>query len=208
VALAKVGGRAVVRLADADVLPFEFSNAADTVHRYVDEVVKLADDMRTETEESNRRLADKTLEIAADPRETFVPPPRREPVPYVNLAPLRNALAAVEESARAYDRARQARDAAIPPEAQKELDRALIATERALTREQGLPGRPWFRHQVYAPGFYTGYGVKTLPAVREALEQRQWALAEQQAPLVAGAFTAYAEAIARAAAVLEGAVQH
>jgi N-acetylated-alpha-linked acidic dipeptidase len=208
VALAKVGGRAVVRLADADVLPFEFSNAADTVHRYVDEVVKLADDMRAETEESNRRLADKTLEIAADPRETFVPPPRREPVPYVNLTPLRNALAAVEESARAYERARQARDAAIPPEAQKELDRALIATERALTREQGLPGRPWFRHQVYAPGFYTGYGVKTLPAVREALEQRQWALAEQQAPLVAAALTAYAEAIARAATVLEGAVQH
>jgi N-acetylated-alpha-linked acidic dipeptidase len=205
VALAKVGGRTVLRLADADVLPFEFGGAADTVRRYVDEVVKLADEMRTKTEEQNRRLADKTEEIAADPHEPFVAPPRRDPVPYINLAPLRNALATVEDRARAYQRAREARDAAIPVDAQKELDRALIATERALTREQGLPGRPWFRHQVYAPGYYTGYGVKTLPAVREALEQRQWSLAEQQAPVVAAALTAYAEAIARAAAILAGA---
>jgi N-acetylated-alpha-linked acidic dipeptidase len=204
VALAKVGGRTVLRLAEADVLPFEFSNAAETVRRYVDEVAKLADDMRKDTEEQNRRLADKTLEIAADPREPFVPPPRRDPVPYVNLAPLRNAVAALDESAAAYRRAREARDASIPPEAQKELDRALIATERALTRGSGLPGRPWFRHQVYAPGFYTGYGVKTLPAVREALEQRQWSAAEQQAPIVAEAIKAYADAIARAAGVLAG----
>jgi N-acetylated-alpha-linked acidic dipeptidase len=203
-ALAKVGGRMVLRLADADVLPFEFSNAADTVRRYVDEVGKLADDMRKDTEEQNRRLADKTLEIAADPRQPFVPPPRRDPVPYINLAPLRNALAALEESADAYRRARETRDAAIPLEAQKDLDQALIATERALTREQGLPGRPWFRHQVYAPGFYTGYGVKTLPAVREALEQRRWSLAEQQAPVVAAALKGYADAIARAAAILVG----
>jgi N-acetylated-alpha-linked acidic dipeptidase len=208
VALAKVGGRAVLRLAEADVLPFEFGGAADTVRRYVDEVVKLADEMRAKTEEQNRRLADKTEEIASDPQEPFVPPPRRDPVPYVNLAPLRNALAAVEDSARAYQRARETHDAAIPVDAQKELDRALIATERALTREQGLPGRPWFRHQVYAPGFYTGYGVKTLPAVREALEQRQWSLAEQQAPVVAAALNAYAEAIARAAAILAGTPAH
>ena len=80
-----------------------------------------------------------------------------------------------------------------------------MAAERSLTRAEGLPRRPWFLHQVYAPGFYTGYGVKTLPAVREALEQRELAQAEEQARVVAGVLEGFAGQIDRATAVLSGA---
>jgi N-acetylated-alpha-linked acidic dipeptidase len=79
----------------------------------------------------------------------------------------------------------------------------LVTAERALTRSEGLPRRPWFRHQIYAPGLYTGYGVKTLPAVREALEERRFDEATAQIPNVAAAIEAYAAEIEKAAAALE-----
>ena len=49
-----------------------------------------------------------------------------------------------------------------------------MQAERAMTSNDGLKGRPWYRHLLYAPGFYTGYGVKTMPAAREAIEQGEW----------------------------------
>jgi N-acetylated-alpha-linked acidic dipeptidase len=82
------------------------------------------------------------------------------------------------------------------------LDALLLSAERTLTRDQGLPGRPWFQHLVYAPGFYTGYGVKTLPGVREALERRSWTLADEQTVALAGALEALAAHLDRAAALL------
>ena len=106
VALAQTAGRAMLRLANADVLPFEFTAFADTVGRYVKEVAKLADDMRDETEETNRRLRDRTYQLAADPKQVQVLPSPRPAVPYINFAPLQNAKARVEESARAFDEAR------------------------------------------------------------------------------------------------------
>jgi N-acetylated-alpha-linked acidic dipeptidase len=204
VALAKVGGRTVLRLAEADVVPFEFTAFSDTLGRYVKEVSKLADDMREKTEEDNRLARDNTLVLAADPRERLVAPKAKEAVPFVNFAPLQNALAKVQESARAFDRARAARaEGALPVEAQKAVDEVLMHAEQALTRPEGLPVRPWFRHQVYAPGFYTGYGVKTLPGVREALEQRDWKAAEEQAVLAARTLEAFAVQIDRATGLLE-----
>ena len=204
VALAKVGGRTVLRLAEANVVPFEFTAFADTLARYVKDVSKLADDMREKTEEDNRLARDNTLVLAADPRERFVAPKAKEAVPFVNFAPLQNALARVQESARAFDRARAARaEEALPAETQKAVDQVLMHAEQALTRPEGLPIRPWFRHQVYAPGFYTGYGVKTLPGVREALEQRDWKAAEEQAVLAARTLEGFAAQIDRATALLE-----
>jgi N-acetylated-alpha-linked acidic dipeptidase len=204
VALAKVGGRTVLRLAEADVVPFEFTAFSDTLGRYVKEVSKLADDMREKTEEDNRLARDNTLVLAADPRERLVAPKAKEAVPFVNFAPLQNALAKVQESARAFDRARAARaEGALPVEAQKAVDEVLMHAEQALTRPEGLPVRPWFRHQVYAPGFYTGYGVKTLPGVREALEQRDWKAAEEQAVIAARTLEAFAAQIDRATGLLE-----
>jgi N-acetylated-alpha-linked acidic dipeptidase len=206
VALAQTAGRALLRLAEAEVLPFEFTALSDTLGRYVTEVGKLADDLREETEETNRRLRDRTYEIAADPRQVDIPPSPRPSVPYISLAPLLNAQARIEESARAFDAAWKARMAAgpLPADAQKALDAALMSAERSLTRPEGLPRRPWFVHQVYAPGLYTGYGVKTLPAVREALEQREWSQAEEQARVVARVLEGFASHIDRATAMLSG----
>jgi len=206
VALAQTAGRAVLRLADADVLPFEFTSFADTLGKYVKEVSTLADDMREETEETNRRLRDRTYEVADDPKQPEVLPSPRPAVPYVSFAPLLNAQSRIEESAKAFDTAWKARAASgpLPAETLAALDAVLMSAERSLTRAEGLPRRPWFVHQVYAPGFYTGYGVKTLPAVRESLEQRDWAQAEEQVKTVAGVLEGFAQHVDRATAIVSG----
>jgi N-acetylated-alpha-linked acidic dipeptidase len=206
IVLAKTAGRLTLRLADADVLPFDFSALAETVSRYVKEVQKLGDDLRTQTEEENRRVRDRTYELAADPKEAFVAPAAKDPVPFVNFAPLQNAAARLEKRAAAYKKAAEARAASgtpLPAETQKNLDRLLLGAERTLLRKEGLPGRPWFRHQVYAPGFYTGYGVKTLPGVREALELRKWDEAAAQAAIVAERLEALAGEVDRATGLVQ-----
>ncbi len=204
-ALAQTAGRAVIRLADEAILPFEFANFAETVAKYNEEVMKLADDMREETEELNRRLKDKTFEAAADPKKTFVAPKPKDAVPFLNFAPLQNAVGSVQQSARNYDRTMgglKSNGKALSPEKKKALNAILLRMERALTSRAGLPRRPWFTHQIYAPGFYTGYGVKTLPAVREAIEQRNWPEANAQIVVVAQTLERFAGEIERATAIL------
>jgi N-acetylated-alpha-linked acidic dipeptidase len=198
-ALAQVGGRLVMRLADADRLPLEFAPLATTVSGYVDEVEKLVDDSRAETIEENRRIEQGVYELAWDPTDHWNVPQPKEPVPFLNFAPLRNALAALQAAAGRFDERRddgRHLDAA----AAAELDRALYLSERALTRAAGLPRRPWYVHHVYAPGFYTGYGVKTLPGIREAIEQRAWDEAEAQIAVAAEVLDAAAAAVDRATA--------
>ncbi|HEY7511893.1 MAG TPA: transferrin receptor-like dimerization domain-containing protein, partial [Vicinamibacteria bacterium] len=201
VALARLLGRVVLRLADADVLPFEFTATADSVGRYVREVIQLADELREQAEEESRRRREGTYEAVAGPDGALRPPPPREPVPFLSFAALQNAAARLEESARALRDARAAARTPVPPERAAAIDRVLMGTERALTRPEGLPRRPWYRHQVYAPGFYTGYGVKTLPGVREALEQRQFREAEEQVGEAARALERLAAELDRAAAL-------
>lgn len=181
---AKTTGRMMLRLANADVLPFETSTLAETVARYLSDVKKLADTMRGESEEKNRQLRDRAMELAADPLKPFVAPKEDDAVPHLELAPLENAVARLQQSAREFD-------------AKKRNDRTVMHLEQALTRDEGLPGRPWYRHHVYAPGFYTGYGVKTLPGVREAIEQRKWADANAQIVILAGVLNRYAEILER-----------
>jgi N-acetylated-alpha-linked acidic dipeptidase len=210
IALAQTAGRVVLRLAQAEVLPFEFNNFAETVGKYAGEVVKLADDMRKETEERNRRIRERTFEAVADPAKTFVVPQPQEPVPYLNFAPLQNAVAKLQESARGYERARsgpQTNGKVSSAQASKSLNNALMQMERHLTRNEGLPRRPWFVHQIYAPGFYTGYGVKTLPGVREAIEQRNWKEASEQIEVVANIIAGFAGEIDRATAIAANAMQ-
>jgi N-acetylated-alpha-linked acidic dipeptidase len=206
IALAQTGGRAVLRLATADVLPLSFNNFADAVGKYVKELTKLTDDMREETETRNRQISEHTLEVIADPTLTYVVPKTESPVPTLNFAPLESSLAKLKESARSFDalmtEAAQA-GRVLPAEAQKSLDEALMQTERAMTREQGLPRRPWFKHQIYAPGFYTGYGVKTLPGVREAIEQRNWQEAGEQVSIVAETINNLSAAIDRATNIVK-----
>ena len=206
IALAQTAGRLSLRLANAEVLPFAFGSMGEAVERYSKEVIKLADDMRDEAEERDKRLDAGTFTNVDDPTQKWLPPKRLDPVPYLNFAPLQNAVVRVNESAKAYDSARRdalAGGGTLSESKRGELDAALLRCERALTRAEGLPRRPWFVHQVYAPGFYTGYGVKTLPGVREAIEQRQWKEAEEQVVVVAGVLQRYADSIDKATALLK-----
>jgi N-acetylated-alpha-linked acidic dipeptidase len=157
--------------------------------------------MRTETHDRNLAIDRKAFEATAPPGEVRVAPPRRDPVPFLNFAPLQNAVAHVREAARAYD-ATALSGASAPREALRGTNAILRRAEQALLREEGLPGRPWFKHFVYAPGLYTGYGVKTLPAAREAIEQRDWPGAERGIAVTAQALEAFAGEVDRAAAAL------
>jgi N-acetylated-alpha-linked acidic dipeptidase len=203
VTLAQTAGRIMLRLADADLLPFEFTHLADTVERYITDIGTQTDTMRTETEEQNHDLADGTLAAAADPTQVNILPKPKSPVPAIDLTPLKTALAKVRESARNYTAALSTpgvADYALPPERLQAIDALLIGTERAMLRPEGLPRRPWYRHQIYAPGFYTGYGVKTLPGVREAIEQRDWKEANAEIALVTDTLTQLSSQIDRATA--------
>jgi len=200
--LARTSGRAILRLANADALPFEPSCLADTVAKYVAEVIKLAEDLREETRETNLLLRDKTLAVAADPNQPFVEPAPKAEVPFLNFAPLQNALAKLRASARAFDQARPNGVLDCPPEHRADLDGVLLRLERALTRPEGLSRRPWYQHLIYAPGYYTGYGVKTLPGVREAIELRHWEEAARQIDVVAAALESFAAQVDQAKALL------
>jgi N-acetylated-alpha-linked acidic dipeptidase len=205
-ALAQTAGTAVMRLADAALLPYDFDDFTDTIHRYLDEVQKLARDMRDQTIERNRRIDEGLFAAITDPREKLLPPAKEAVPPYLNFAPLENGLSALQRAAEEYTRTVAKAGPGVSSRAAAAQLRAvnakLIAVERTLTLKDGLPNRPWFEHQIYAPGFYTGYGVKTLPAVRESIEQRQWKLADEQIVRVGKVLENAGEAIQSAAQAL------
>ena len=210
-ALAQTVGSAVMRLADAELLPYDFEDFSDTIRKYVDDLKKLLDDKRKEVVERNKEIGEKLFEATADPKRTSVPPPLEEVPPYLNFAPLENGAAAIVRAADHYQKAvAQAREnsgAALDRATLRAVNAELIASERKLTTAAGLPGRPWYRHQIYAPGAYTGYGVKTIPAVREAIEQTQWKAAEEAIAVVGQVFNDEAALIESAAADLERAIR-
>ena len=210
-ALAQTAGTAVMRLADSELLPYDFDNFTATIHRYIDEVRKLAKDKRDEIVERNKRIEEGMFAAIMDPRVPMVAPPKETVPPFFNFAPLENGLSALERTTEAYDKAlAQATEnggAALARAALKEANQKLIQVERALTLNEGLPNRPWFKHQIYAPGFYTGYGVKTLPAVRESIEQKQWKLADEEIAKVGRVLENAGEAIQGATSELSKAVK-
>ncbi len=169
-ALAQTAGVLMMRLADADIIPYQFGDFAETVHTYVGEVKKLADTMRAQTKERNTEIAEGVYQALTDPQKTSVAPPSEELPPYFNFAPLDQASDELTAAASAFEKAFTAHAATAQPA----LNLQLMQAERVLLDPAGLPGRPWFKDMIYAPGFYTGYGVKTLPAIREAIEQKQW----------------------------------
>ena len=176
-ALSQTTGTALLRLASADVLPFEFGGLADSVARYVQEVKDLAKEKREATEERNLEIEEGLFAATNNPREPLQAPRSEAPVPFFDFSPLENASASLSAAARDYAAAlAKVRAAGKPLEAGRaaEVNRLLRGVEQAFLREEGLPRRSWYRHYLYAPGFYTGYAVKTLPAVREPLEERQW----------------------------------
>ncbi|HYR44326.1 MAG TPA: M28 family peptidase, partial [Terriglobia bacterium] len=155
IALSKTGGRAILRFANADYLPLNFGNFSDTISQYVKEVMQLATDEREAIAERNRRISERTFEAVDDPTKSFVVPKPEKPAPFINFAPLQNALSRLDESCRNYDNAM--RDPASTArlrsrDVQQALDNALRQVELTMITERGLPRRPWFKHQVYAPG--------------------------------------------------------
>ena len=198
-ALSQTVGTAVLRLANADVLPFQFTGLSETVGQYVEEVNTLLTSRRAEALERNRQLDEGLFTAINDPRNPQQPPRRLDVAPALNLAPLENALTQFQAGAERFDAAfaLSGGDAAAANAAMRQV-------EQALTSPAGLPRRPWYQHLLYAPGYYTGYGVKTLPALREGIEQGQWQEAEAEAARIAERLVAAARLIDDAAAALRG----
>jgi N-acetylated-alpha-linked acidic dipeptidase len=169
-ALAQTVGTMVIRLGDGEVLPFQFTDFADTIRTYLTELKQLAATQRAEMEERNSEIEEGVFGAIADPHKTLVAPEKQPLPPYLNFAPLDNAVDALSRAADQYEKAL----AAAGDRASVAVNAKLIRSERLLTDDAGLPKREWYRHMIYAPGFYTGYGVKTIPGVREAIEQKRW----------------------------------
>ncbi|MBZ5627916.1 MAG: M28 family peptidase [Acidobacteriia bacterium] len=210
-ALAQTGGTAMMRLADAELLPFNFGAFATAIKTYVDELQKLASDERNKIVERNREIDEGMFTATSDPRKPYVPPSKESVPPFLSFAPLQNGLDALQRSADRYDaalqKAQQNGGAALAKSSLAGVNAKIMQSERAMTLPDGLPNRPWFQHQIYAPGYYTGYGVKTIPGVREAIEQKQWKQAEEQMVHAAQVLQSEAKVIEEAAAALESAVK-
>jgi N-acetylated-alpha-linked acidic dipeptidase len=208
-ALAQAGGTAIMRLADADLLPFEFGDFADTVQTYVKELKTLSEKTRDDIRERNREIEEGVFPATNDPRQPLVAPSIETVPPHLNFAALENAADAVTHAAaeykKAFEQANSKGGAALAAASLADVNRMLIESERKLTTPEGLPNRPWFKHQLDAPGFYTGYSAKTMPAVREALEQKQWKQAEEGAAVVSQVLQDEAALISAAAAKLTAA---
>ena len=197
-ALAQTTGTMVLRMADADVIPFQFTDLADTLHTYVTEVKKLADSQRAKLNETNQEITDGVYKAIADPRKKMVPPIIEALPPYFNFGPLDQASDDLTLAAAEYEKAFNA--GAF--ESKAAVNAQLIQTERVFLDPAGLPKRPWYENMMYAPGLYTGYGTKTLPAVREAIEQKQWSEVDGQIARTAAAMEREAALLTSAAQTL------
>ena len=204
IAEAQTVGHLVLRVADADVLPLQFSDAAEILDGYLHELHKLAYDQGEHAQTLAGLRQARAFELASDPTRPVGPPASEAEVPYLNFTPLDEAMARMKRSARAYDAAlADATSGEAPSAAQRsQLDTLLQGLEQALTSDDGLPGRPWYRHLIYAPGLYTGYGAKTMPGVREAIEQGHWDETLQYIGITARAIDSYCDRLDAATALL------
>jgi N-acetylated-alpha-linked acidic dipeptidase len=206
--LSQTNGSAVMRLADADILPFDFTDFADTVHTYTKDLEKLLADKQDEARERDKELDEGVFKATFDPRRPTVAPPREEVPPHLNFAPLENAADALTRSADHYRKALAEKGVASSDgtaEQLRALNADLIESERKLTNDDGLPRRPWYKHLLYAPGVYSGYGVKTVPGVREGIEQKRYAEADEEIGRVSNALEQESALIDSAAGLIEGA---
>lgn len=202
--LAKTIGRVVLRLADSDLPLQRASDFADTVAGYLEEVKRLEADKRAQAEAQAGMLRDRAFQLAADPTKSSGLPTALKPVPHFELAPLENAVDRLKTSAKAYDDALASHGAGLPADRLAKLQALMQGLDQTLLTDVGLPGRPWYKNLIYAPGRFTGYGAKTLPGVREAIEEERWADADRYARLTADALDAYAQRLDEATQVLNG----
>lgn len=197
VVMAKTAGRTVLRLSEADVLPFDYTVLDKTIKGYVGEVTALADKTRESIDVQNHLIREGDYRLTEDPAKPLLPPSLKPPAPFLNFAPLQNAMVGVDSASAQLAKALKGHT----PAALEKVNTGLYQAEQQLLG-RGLPRRPWYRHSIYAPGFYTGYGVKTLPGIREAIEQDDWKEAQQQIEVdadILNRFAAYLEQLAATA---------
>lgn len=208
-AQAEAAGRTMLRLANADVLPFDFTGMSHAIAKYITEIEILVGEMRSVTQRRNAHIEEGHYRLAGDPDEGAVPLRRQPQVPRLDFAPLSAAGDRLDRSATRFRRARDAFDAsgmALDDYQLIRLNEILRRAEQRLAPKEGLPARPWYRHHVYAPGYHTGYSVKTLPSIREAVERRSWKEAAVQIEIVAALIEAYADEVDRASGILQAGV--
>jgi len=207
VAEAETVGHVVLRVADADVLPLEFASFADTIGAYAEELRHAVDERRKKSAELAKLLEQNDFGLSTDPTRPVAPPVREAPVPALDFAPLDGVVTRLKASARAYDAAYAqllAGTVKLDATQRARLNALLQGMEQRLTDPKGLPGREWYRHFLYAPGMLTGYGVKTLPGVREAIDGNRWDEAAAYIPITAAVLARYCDAIDSATALLKG----
>ena len=202
VALSKTCGRIMMRLANADVLPFEFNQFQRTLNEYVGELKSLMDHLRTQTEVENKMLQDKVYTLANDPKLKLNVPTEKITVPYLDFSQLENAMILLRKQADEFNGL--SKEAILKSqEQQKAINKVLYQIERSLLSEDGLPRRPWYKHQIYAPGLYTGYGVKTMPGIREGIEQRSYEEAQSNIYKVANTLKTYSDELGKVVSMLK-----
>ena len=194
VALAQTAGRAVLRLANAEVLPFDFSNLSQTVAKYVEEVKALTGQLKEKYTAENALLNSKSYQLAANPKDKWIAPAAKPEVPAIDFSSLEEAVKTLQKSAENLNSQLNSKPATDKKTASR-INQALYQAERSLLIPEGLPKRAWYKHSIYAPGFYTGYGVKTLPGVREAIEQNNWSEATAQVQTAASRINALAKTL-------------
>ena len=211
-ALAQTQGTTVLRMADADLVPMNYAPQVEAITKYEAELEALLKDKQEEIAERNLELKEGVFTATADPKKTFVPPPAEPVPPYMNFTPLKNAIASLKLAGDRYAKALTAYQASgsqpTSPLALVTVNTDILRVSRLFLNEKGLPERPWFKNQVYAPGAYTGYGAKPIAAVREYMDEKKWSDAESQIPMVAAVLVKVAGGIDKAAADLEVATPH
>ncbi len=209
-ALSQTAGSAIMRLADADLIPVDYAPQAEAVGKYEVELEKLLKDKQDEFKELDVELQEGVFTAMSDPHRPRIAPPPETVPPFINFAPMQNAIALLKKSAERYARALGAYAAAgspeLPPEARTALNADLLRVSRLFLNQKGLPERPWFKNQIYAPGAYTGYGAKPIAAVREYMDEKRWREAEAQVPQVAQVIENVAAGIDKAARDFEAAL--
>ncbi|HEX3819387.1 MAG TPA: transferrin receptor-like dimerization domain-containing protein [Candidatus Sulfotelmatobacter sp.] len=208
-ALAQTSGTAVMRFADSDLLPYDYAPQAEAIAKYESDLEKLLKDKQDEFTERNLELEEGVFTATSDPHKTYVPPPVEVVPPYMNFAPMKNSLDLLKKSAEHYTKALakfKGTSASISPQAIVSVNNELMGISRLFLNEKGLPERPWFKNQIYAPGAYTGYGAKPVAAVREYMDEKKWKEADAQIPMVADVIARIAAGIDKAAGDLEATV--
>jgi N-acetylated-alpha-linked acidic dipeptidase len=211
-ALSQTAGTAIMRLADAELIPVDYAPQAEAIQKYLSELEKLLKDKQDEFTERNLELEEGVFKATVDPHRPLLPPPAESVPPYINFAPMKNAISLLKKSADHYSRAladfESKGSPALSAQSLTLINADLMHVSRLFLNQAGLPERPWFKNQIYAPGAYTGYDAKPIAAVREYMDEKKWHEAEAQVPQVAKVIEKVAAGIDKAADDFESEMAH